>query len=199
MKNEVSYYCFPVWLSILVDGLIRAGLASKLKNSGTNDKGLYRFVTGYGEETGREERLVCWNATTSARLVLIDLKTSLPTDVSMLISMAEEYAKERNGREETKVYRGIIQLLIARTVELHSKEHPGETLVINGDFGLTGQLPPNDRLRINGKIERIEGSTCELLEVVCKECPQMEFRGMATKKDSVWQIMRTIPNCVMPA
>ena len=198
MNTDVSYYCFPVWLSILVDGLIREGLASKLKNSGTNEEGLYRFKAGYGEETGREERLIAWSATTSARLVCEHLKSQLTTDVRMLVSMAEEYAKERNGREEPKAYRGIIQLLVARAVELNGKNHRGETLIINGDFSLIGQLPPNGRLRIIGKVERIEGSTGELLEVVCEECPQMEFRGMATKGDGAWRIVRTVPNCVMP-
>ncbi len=196
--KEITYYHLPVWLSILVHSFIKEGLASKLKNSGTNDKGLYRFITGYGEDTGREERLIAWNATTSARAVCVSLKTDLPYDVPMLVSMAEEYARERNGREETKVCRGIIQLLIARAVELYGKEHPDETLTINGDFGLIGQLPPNGRLHINGKVGRVEGSTGTLLEVSSNHCPRFERPSFVRKVEGVWTICKTKPNCVFP-
>lgn len=188
MKKEITYYHVPAWMSILIDGLIKERLACKIKNSGKNKKGLYRFPASYGEEESREEILIVWNAPPES--VELYLQKHLPTDVEMLVSMAEGYARDRNGREETKVHRGILQLLIARATELLGKRDINKTLVVNGDFTLIGRLSPLGKLRINGKVKRVEGWTGELLEIKCKKCPEMQFDGMATQREGVWQITR---------
>jgi len=181
---------------MIIYTLTKAGLTLNLKNRGATDDGMYFFADS--KEKSREETLIVWDKTTSARTALICLSSLLPTNVNILVNMAEEYARERNDREETTVCRCIIQLLIARATELYQIENPDETLIIEGNFSLIGQLPPNGKLRINGKVERIEGSTGNNLEVKCEECPNMEFRGMATQKKDVWQIVRTTRNCVFP-
>ena len=188
----------PAWMSILIDSLITAGLAHKLKNRGKTERGTYLFITGQGEEESHDELLVAWDEHTMAKAVIDHFKRFLTSDVKMLVGMAEEYAQKRKGLEESKLYRYLVQLMIARTTELHAIESPGTTLTIEGDFSLIGQLPPNGRLRINGNVQCVEGSTGALLEVRCKDMPELHIRGMAVQQDGVWQIMRTAPNCVFP-
>lgn len=187
MKEKVSYYHLPVWMSILIDGMIKAHLVCELKNRGENKKGLYQFSASYGGEESREETMFVWNATPEA--IQKHLKVKLPTDVCLLVSMAEEYARDRNGREETKVYRGIIQLLVARAVELFNAEKPDETLNIKGDFSLIGRLPRNGKLRVIGKVERVERPVGESLEVAHKECPRRLFYGSASFSEGAWRIV----------
>ena len=191
MENITGYYCLPVWLSIIVHTLIDKGLAEKLKNRGKNEEGLYRFATGDIEETGREETLIVWKAMTGFEAIY-DCEAPLLRlgGLDMLVGMAEEYARERNGREETKVHRCIIELIILIAVELYAVQHPGQTLVITGDFSLVGRLPSNGRLRIKGKVDRVEGSTGELLEVECAVCPELMFRGRTSRSNGVWRIER---------
>jgi hypothetical protein len=186
----------PAWMSILIDSLVTAGLAHKFKNRGKTESGTYMFITGQGEEESHDEIIFGWDEHTTAKAVIDHFKRFLSSDVKMLVGMAEEYAQKRKGLEESKLCRYLMQLMIARTTELYAKESPGTPLIIEGDFSLIGQLPPNGRLRINGNVKCVEGSIGALLEVKCKDMPELHICNMAIQKDGVWKIERKpVPNC----
>lgn len=185
------YYHTPVWMTILLDGFVKLNLVQMLKTTG-QESGIFSFRARYGEERGREEILYVWNATPEQ--VYTHLQHDLGTDVHMLVSMVEDYSRERGGREETKVYSGLIQLIVARAAELFTTEKPNETLIINGNFSMIGRLPQNGRIRINGTVERVEGSVGQLLEVASERCPQLPRLVTAQLVEKkVWHIQKTEP------
>lgn len=196
MNQLTTYYHVPVWLSIIVAKLIEANAAIRLKYREKKDD-LYLFTTSYGEESGHEDELVVWNK--SPEVVSAHLENLLPRDYRKLVEMVEEYARERGGRDETKVYRGIIQLIVARAVGLFCAGEPDKALVINGDFGLIGRLPQNGKLRINGKVDVIEGCVGTQLEVAHEKEPAIHTRGphMGTRINGVWIIWKQVPNAVL--
>lgn len=185
-----TYYYLPVWMSILIDGLIRAGLARRLKHTGETEHGMYTFTAPYGDYEDKEaleETLVVWNAgTKEVQAHLYDL---FPDDVGQLVRMAEEYAVERAGRKETYVCRCIVQLLLAKAAKIFSATHPNRTLIVTGDFGLVGRFPDGARLRINGNVEKVEGATGQLLKVQSALCPKLERLYFAQRVEGVWTIV----------
>ncbi len=195
MKEPVIYYYVPVWMSIAIDGLITAGLARRISYIEETPHGAYKFncpFGDYGDNEGQEDIMVVWNA--KPEKVEQYLKTIFPDNVKLLVNMAEEYARERGDRKEVYVYRCIVQLLIVRAVEL-TKD--GETLVINGNISLVGRLPEKGRLRVNGKVDKVEGSTGTLLQVQSEHCPRLERPSSANKSAGVWTIWKEEPNLIL--
>ena len=186
------YYHTPAWLTMIIENLRQNKCVTMLKQSEyAETTGLYRFRASYGEESGREEVLYVW--TTTAEKVHEHLRLYLGDKLSLLKLMAEEYAAERKGREETRVYRCIVELIIARATELFNATQPNETLVITGNFSMVGRLPENGRLRINGTVERVEDSVGQLLEVASERCPEIPRGLTAELKEKVWHIRKEEP------
>lgn len=173
-SNRPVYYV-PEWMKNLLEGCVNTGLARRLTNaepppswSRLKEGEVWHFPVQKGnvhwDEWSKEKEVIIWDA--EFEKIRDFAYPRLGNDGAELLRLAEEYLRERDDREALGTHKCLVQLIIARGVELSMVSRPNETVHLNGNFDLIGRFPVGSKVEVHGNVGTIEGSIGSFLKVV---------------------------------